>query len=213
MKAGTASQNFVDIQDIHDGVIILKSGEMRGILSTSSLNLALQSDEEQEATISQFQGFLNSLEFDVQIMVQSRRYNLRPYIELLEDRMKVIQEDLMLVQTRDYIRFIQFMNDQVNIMRKRFYVVIPYGGGGVDGKDSVLGNFLKKSKKTSSDAQSENQQFDQKRSQLEQRISIVEQGLIGLGLEVTRLETKEAIQLFYELYNPGEAHTISTEQK
>ncbi len=202
-----ATQSFIDIKEVRDNVIVLKSGEMRAILSTSSLNLALESNEEQDATMASFQGFLNSLEFDVQIMIQSRRYNLRPYIETLNERVKVIEEDLLQVQTRDYIRFIQFMNEQVNIMRKRFYVVVPYGGGGSTSQ-SILGGFLEKRKKSATQSSNE-QAFDERRSQLEQRVSIVEQGLIGLGLEVTRLETKEILELFYELYNPGEGHTIS----
>lgn len=205
MKQST--QSFIDIKEVRDNIIILKSGEMRAIISTSSLNLALQSTEEQDATMAQFQGFLNSLEFDLQVMIQSRRYNLSPYIETLNERVKVIEEDLMQVQTRDYIRFIQFMNDQVNIMRKRFYVTIPYGGSS-NGDGSIFSTLLGKKKKNAIGT-TENQLFEERRSQLEQRVSIVEQGLIGLGLEVTRLETKEILELFYELYNPGEGHTIS----
>ncbi len=78
-----STQQFVPIQEVRDGILILKDGGMRGILLASSLNFSLKSEDEKNAIIFQFQDFLNSLDFSVQIVIQSRKLDIRPYIALL----------------------------------------------------------------------------------------------------------------------------------
>ena len=107
-SAGTrASQDFVPVKEIRDGVIITNDGSLRMVLIASSINLALKSTEEQESVILQFQNFLNSLDFSVQIFIQSRRYDIRPYMATLEEREGVQLNDLLRIQTREYINFIK----------------------------------------------------------------------------------------------------------
>jgi hypothetical protein len=120
------TQSFVPIQEVRDGIIILKDGSMRAILMTSSVNFALKSEEEQKSIIYQFQNFLNSLNFDMQIFVQSRNLDIRPYVSLLQDRLKVQTDDLMKIQIKEYILFVKSFTEQANIMTKRFFIVVPY---------------------------------------------------------------------------------------
>ena len=80
-----ATQEFVPIQEVRDGIVMLKDGSMRGIVLSSSLNFSLKSDDERSAILLQFQDFLNSLDFTVQISIQSRRLDIRPYIALLRE--------------------------------------------------------------------------------------------------------------------------------
>jgi len=100
VKNATPAQQFVPIKEIRDGVIILKDGGLRAILLASSINLSLKSADEQRAVIMQFQSFLNSLDFSVEICVQSRRLDIRPYLALLENRLREIEEPLLKVQTK-----------------------------------------------------------------------------------------------------------------
>ena len=83
---GTASksstQQYVDVDEIRDGVVILKNGSLRAILLVSSLNFDLKSSDEQEGIILQYQNFLNSLDFPVQMVVSSRRLNIEPYFSI-----------------------------------------------------------------------------------------------------------------------------------
>ena len=116
--ASKTTQEFVPIQEIRDGIVILKDGSMRAIILASSLNFALKSADEQNAIISQFQNFLNSLDFSIQIFVQSKRLDIRPYIALLEERYKEQVTELMKIQTREYIEFIKTFVDNSNIMTK-----------------------------------------------------------------------------------------------
>ncbi len=90
-----ATQEFVPIRKIRDGIIELEDGGLRAIVLANSVNLSLKSDDEQRATILQFQSFLNTLDFSVQISIQSRKLDIRPYLLTLEDRMKVQSEPLL----------------------------------------------------------------------------------------------------------------------
>src|SRR3989338_4884093 len=94
-----ATQGFVPIKEIRDGIIVLKDGGLRAIVLANSVNLSLKSETEQRATILQFQNFLNTLDFSVQLSIQSRRLDIRPYLLLLENRMKVQNEPLLKLQT------------------------------------------------------------------------------------------------------------------
>lgn len=195
------TQNFVPIKEIRDGIVILKDNSLRAVMLASSINLSLKSYDEQKAILSQFQGFLNSLDFSVQTVIQSRRYDIRPYLALLDSRLKEITEPLLKIQTREYTEFIRTFAEQVNIMTKRFFIVVPYsatatGPSGV--AKGLLGN-LPGSKNTGDIGD-----FEEKRAQLEQRMSVVENGLAGIGVRVVKLGTEEVIELFYKTFNPGE---------
>lgn len=206
MASSSATQSFVPIQEVRDGIALLKDGSMRGLLLASSLNFSLKSDDERSAILLQFQDFLNSLDFSIEIVVQSRRLDIRPYIALLEEQEKKQMNSLLKIQTREYIDFIRNFTETTNIMTKSFFVVVPYTPAIMGaGKGSSITSAFGLGKKpaagapTASDAS-----FDEARSQLEERLGIVEQGLVRTGIRVARLGTEEVIELFYKAFNPGE---------
>ena len=96
-------QDYIPIREIRDGVVILKTGEIRSILLVSSINFELKSHDEQLAILSGYQNFLNSLDFSIQLFIQSRKLDVRPYISVLEAREKEQLNDLIKIQTREYI--------------------------------------------------------------------------------------------------------------
>lgn len=199
MNKQSATQNFVPIKEVRDGVVILKDNSLRSILMVSSLNFALKSTDEQEATIIQFQNFLNSLDFSTQIFIQSRRLDIRPYIATMEARKKEQTNDLIRIQTHEYIEFIKNFTESVNIMSKNFFVVVSYSPALIGSKGGVFGS--KKGKESHGYSES----FEENRSQLEQRINVVDQGLSRVGLRVVRLGTEEIVELLYKMFNPGES--------
>jgi len=199
-----ATQAFVPIKEVRDGIVILKDGSLRALLMASSINLALKAADEQQAIIGQFQNFLNSLEFSVQFFVESRDLDIRPYIALLEDRYAQELDDLMKIQIREYIAFIKDFTERANIMSKNFFIVVPYDPAIIarGSVTSTLGSLLPSGGSgatTLTDAQ-----FEEYRTQIEQRISVIEQGLVRTGVRVVNLGTEEVIELFYKLFNPGE---------
>ncbi|OGZ16485.1 MAG: hypothetical protein A2494_03955 [Candidatus Lloydbacteria bacterium RIFOXYC12_FULL_46_25] len=209
---GKPSQDFIPIKDIRNGVMVLNNGDLRMMLMTSSLNFGLKSTDEQAAIIIQFQNFLNSLEYPVQIFIQSKRLDIRPYLQMLEEREKVQLIDAMKIQVHEYIGFIREFTGRTNIMSKTFFIVVPYSAGiklgGSSGKNSggLLGGLMGGGKKgaTKKPSAEELQSFEEARIQLEQRVSIVEQGLGRCDIRTTRLGTEEITELFYKKFNPGE---------
>lgn len=204
MSATNATQEFVPIKEVRDGTILLKDGGMRAILMCSSVNFSLKSSDEKNAILMQFQDFLNSLDFSIEILVQSRKLDIRPYIALLEEQEKHQENNLMKIQVREYIQFIRSFTESTNIMTKHFFIVVPYSPAIISsqGGSGIL-SALKLSSKSDS-AKTRDAGFEEDRSQLEERLSIVEQGLVRTGIRVARLGTEEVIELFYKAFNPGE---------
>ncbi len=206
-RSTPAAQEFVPLKEIRDDIAILKDGSMRAILMVSSINFALKSQDEQHAILAQFQSFLNTLDFSLQIYVQSRRLNIQPYLALLREREPSQDNDLMRVQLREYIGFVENLTNEVEIMTKSFFVVISYTpstlnlSGGISG----LGNVFRT--KSSSEADTESlARFDEDRTQIEQRVAVVTQGLSRIGVRTVTLGTNEIIELFYHLFNPAESN-------
>jgi len=199
MVKSEATQNFIPIKEVRDGIVILKDGSMRMLLMTSSLNFALKSEDEQQSIIFQFQNFLNSLDFSIQIFLQSRRLDIRPYIALLESRQKEQTNDLLKIQIKEYIQFIKTFTENTNIMTKTFFIVVPYTPPQLS--ISTGAKFLdKKSSKT----EKKIEDFEENRTQIEQRAALVEQGIVRTGIRAVRLGTEEIIEVYYRLFNPGD---------
>jgi type IV secretory pathway VirB4 component len=207
---GKPTQEFIPIKDVRNGVIVLNNGDLRIMLMTSSLNFGLKSSDEQTAIIMQFQDALNSLEFPIQIYIQSKRLDIRPYLKLLEEREKVQLIDAMKIQVHEYIAFIRDFTNHTNIMSKTFFIVVPYSSGpkigGKEGEGGLLSGVFggKAADPKKKLTQAEQQSFEEARIQLEQRASIVEQGLARCSIRTTRLGTEEIVELFYKKFNPGE---------
>ncbi len=196
------SQDFVPIESVRDGVVILKDGSFRALLMASSLNIALKSEDEQAAIAMQFSNFLNSLDFSVQFFIQSRQLDIRPYIALLEKRYTEQGSELMKIQVREYIEFIKSFTEGTSIMTKSFFIVVPYMPPLIGAKGTGLSSLFSSNRTLSAEEMSRN--FEEHRTQLEQRVSVVAQGLARTGVRVAQLGTEEVIELYYRLFNIGE---------
>jgi len=203
MQKSRPAQEFIPFKEVRDGIVIMKDNSFRAVLMTSSLNIALKSQEEQEAIIGQFQNFLNSLEFSIQFYIQSRRLDIRPYIAFLEEKERDQVNELMKIQTREYIDFIKNFTESTNIMSKSFFVVVPYAtniSSSVQGKWGFSAGSSSSKEKTKEWLDN----FEESKTQLEQRVAIVEQGLSRFSIRVAQLGTEEVVELFYKIFNPGE---------
>ncbi|MDE2188531.1 MAG: hypothetical protein KGJ35_02265, partial [Patescibacteria group bacterium] len=167
-------------------------------------NFALKSADEQNSIMFQFQNFLNSLDFDLQIFIQSKKLDIRPYIALLEEQYKNQTTELMKIQVQEYIDFVKTFVENSNIMTKTFFLVVPYTPAIVRPTgNNALSKLMPGRKKTDTKTTA-NDDFEESRSQLEQRVGVVEQGLVRCGVRVAELGTEEVVELFYKIFNPGE---------
>ena len=199
------SQDILKIEEIRDGVMVLKDSSLRAVMMASSLNFSLKSADEQTAVIMQYQNFLNSLDFTLQFFLESRKLNIEPYLDTLKEAEAKQTNELLKIQITEYIEFIRTFVRAANIVSKNFYIVVPFTPALFttprEGLKSVLGIFGASAQKPKTLPQDK---FDEYKNQLWQRVDSVIQGLVRTGVRAVPLNTEELIELFYSLYNPGE---------
>ena len=115
----------------------------------------------------------------------------------------------MRIQLREYIEFIRSFTDEVDVMSKSFFVIIPYTPTSINFKRGIVSLFASSKKSIPADME-----FEEQRLQLEQRVVLVEQGLNRLGVKTATLNTDDLVELYYHVYNPtdpnGSAPTLNS---
>jgi len=178
----------------------MRNGTLRAILACSSINFALKSEDEQNALLYQFQNFLNSLDFPVQFIAQSRKINIEDYIKALEKLEGEQENELLKLQIAEYREFIRALVEGTNIMRKNFYLVVPFSIFETkEGKG--ISSFLKGGKIS----KIKEEDFQRAHSQLSQRVEFVAQGIRRCGIHSIMLQDQELLELFWARYNPKSA--------
>jgi len=193
-----STQSHLDIDRIRDGIIILKGGSYRQIMRTTNVNFSLKSEMEQNAMIFAYRNFLNAITFPVEIIIRTRALNIDHYIETLHKHEEAQENELLKLQTSEYIEYIQRLIEVANILDRQFYVSIPYSSGAGEEVKAMTGLFGKKKK-------AEDTNFDTARQQLQQRCDALISHLSSVGVKAKPLTTQELIELYYDIYNPGTA--------
>lgn len=202
-KKTQSTRSFVEIEEIRDGILIMRDKSLRAVLMASSINFSLKSGDEQDAIVLQYQNFLNSLDFSVEFFIQSRRLNIEPYLDTLRERQKNEFNELIKIQINEYIEFVKTFVESANIVTKNFYVVVPFAPLAVNRKEGLKDAFSSLTGKKDTNV-FEEKKFQEYKIQLYQRVDAVRQGLIRTGVRMVPLNTEELIELFYGMYNPGE---------
>jgi hypothetical protein len=201
-KTTTSKKNttldFLEIQEIRDSVAILKENEMRTVVAVSSANFALKSYEEQNKIIGAFQGILNSIDFPIQICLQSRKLDLNTYIEKLKQLEYQQKNDLLRVKMQEYISYIESLLSEYNIMNKDFYVVVGYEP--IKVKDDII-TQIKKIFQPVKYIKQDREEFLNNRKLLMSRVDNIASKLSGLDLKTEVLNTEQLIALYYNSYN------------
>lgn len=199
-KPGPPTSSYLDIAEIHDNTVVMKDGSLRSVLLCSSVNFALKSEDEQNATIQAYVTFLNSIEAPLQIVVQSRKLNIDGYLAKLEQLEKQQTNELLRVQIGEYLSYIRELISLGDIMTKRFYVVVQYDPRS-DKRRSWWRRFL--SIFTAAEqVKVSRQDFLKYAEALERRVGFINSGLTSMGLTAVRLDTQGLIELYYTTYNP-----------
>ncbi len=202
-----AIQEYVDITEIKESTVILRDGSLRAVLAVSSVNFDLKSAEEQEAIIFAFQRFLNSVDFPIQIVVSSRKYNISTYLKKLKERSYVERNPLLKMQILDYIEFVSGLVEEASITSKYFYIVIPFYA--MQNRKAGLWQKISLALNPRKSIFEQRELFETSKDQLLQRVEEVKHLLAGIGLNVAMLSTQELIELYYNYYNPSEFSYVS----
>jgi riboflavin synthase len=199
-KPGPATQRHLDIAEVKEDVVIMKDGTLRAVLLVASINFALKSEDEQQAIIAAYVQFLNSLEFPLQIVIQSRKLNVDKYIERLHESEREQQNELLRVQIADYRNFVQELVTLGQIMQKQFFVVVPYNP--LSDKAKGFWTRLQESFTPAFLVKLAEEKFRRRRQDLMVRVDHIASSLASMGLKSVQLDTQSLIELYYRVYNP-----------
>lgn len=195
-----STQSYLEIAEIKQDTLVMKDGSLRAVLLVSSINFSLKSEDEQKALVGGYVTMINSLDFPLQMLVQSRQMNIDNYLNDLQERARVQTNELLKIQTQDYISFVKEIISLGHIMTKRFYVIIPFDPTGVS-RPGFFKRLMSVFTPTRVITLRE-KAFTQARASLEKRVDNIMTGLVSLGLAVARLDTQALIEFFYATYNP-----------
>ncbi|MBS4033878.1 MAG: hypothetical protein KGZ85_05395 [Ignavibacterium sp.] len=209
MSKFASTQNYLPISGIRNDTIVLKDGTLRAAVLCSSVNFSLKSEKEQKSIIAGYIGFINSLEWPIQIVIQSRKLNIDSYLEKLKNLEMEQTNDLLRIQMRDYASYVKELVQIGEIMTKKFFIVIPYNPLG-DLKRKFIDRFVEIFKAPSF-IKMKREKFEKYRSELFKRVDHVISGLAGIGVNVMPLDTQSLIELFYNSYNPTESQSQKLE--
>lgn len=193
------------ITEIKENCVVMKDGSLRAVLLCSSVNFALKSEDEQAATIQAYVGFLNSTDFPVQIVIQSRKLNIDGYLEKLDGLVRQQTNELLRVQMNDYMAYIKELLSLGDIMSKRFFMVVPYYPG--EDKRRKFMQRLMSILSAAGTVKLSRADFEHFAESLEQRVGYVSSGLSSVGITTARLDTQGLIELYYTTYNPDLTHS------
>ncbi len=196
----TSTQKYLNLSEIRDNTIIMNDGTMRSILMVSSINFALKNEDEQNAIIGAYVGFLNNLSFPLEIVIHSRELNIENYLNDLREKEKAQTNELLKAQTAEYIDYVAELVSLGKIMNKRFYVVVSYNPLSDEKKGFVsrIGEIFS----PSSLVRIKQDRFEKLKKELDRRVDSVVSGLASIGLNVVELDTQALIELLYNIYNP-----------
>jgi hypothetical protein len=200
-KPGVPSQRFLDIAEIKEDVVIMKDGTIRAVLLVSSINFALKNVDEQNAIVQAYMGFLNSIDFPLQVVVQSRRMNIDDYLHSLQEAERTQQNDLLRTQIADYREYVRQLVQLGDIMQKRFYVVVPLDAAVATTKRNFF-TRLSELLTPSGLIRVSDERFQEQRKNLMLRVNSVVAGLSSMSLNAVVLDTQSLIELYYTVYNP-----------
>jgi type IV secretory pathway VirB4 component len=199
-KIRSSTQQYLDIAEIKENTVIMRDGTMRAVLLISSINFALKSEDEQNAIISAYVNFLNNIDFPLQIVIQSRELNIEGYIHSLAEKAKEQTNELLKMQTTEYMQYIGELVSMSQIMNKRFYIVIPYNPLS-DKQKGFFSRFLDVFRPATL-IKMKTDKFIRRRTELTRRIGNIMSGLGSVGLNAVELDTQGLIELYYNSYNP-----------
>lgn len=198
-KDEKTTREFVTISEIKDTVIITKDNVLLSLIEVLPTNFELKSKEEQDAAVQGFQAFINSVDFSLQVFINSRKLNIGPYLKTIGGLAEKQNNELLKIQAAGYSKFVKGLTELANIMSKKFYVVAPFYPPLSIKKSGILNIFS--SNKTSNTV--EDADFVLYKEQLDQRVSLLIEGISGMGLATRLLSDRDEIfDLYNSLFNP-----------
>lgn len=199
-KKYESTQKYLYFKEVRDGAVIMHDGSLRAVVLVNAMNFALLSEQEQDSKVYAYQEFLNSINFPIQILVQSRVLNIQGYIHDIKEAARFQENQLLKSQMLSYSEYIAYLVETANISTNRYYVIVPYHGD-VRQKETFI-NRIQKKLNPAKETKRGLEEFRKRYAELKDRVNLVVSSLNGIGLQAAPLNTQEIVELLYTTYNP-----------
>ncbi len=205
-----STQDHLPIEDIVDGIVIMKDGSCASIMQISSVNFDLLSEKEQVALVVAYGGILNSLNFPIQIVIKSSAKDVGVYLKRLQEAEEKQANKLLKERIGSYRKFIDEMVKKNEVLSKTFYAIVKFSslelGIKSAGKQTITSLF---NKRVNSLPYPKMEILEKAKASLEPKKDHLIRLFSRLGLEIIPLNNRELIELFYKIYN----EEVATNQK
>lgn len=191
------TQEFTEIEDIRDNLVILSDGSCCLIIETTATNFGLLSEKEQEALIFAYAGLLNSLTFPLQIVIRSKRKDVSSYLKLLDEARNRQQKEEQKQRISRYKEFIAKTVGENNVLDKKFYMAIPFSSLEL-GVKTAAGTLVSQKGLP----YPKEYILDRAKTVLLPKRDHLLRQLNRLSLRGEQLSTQKLIELFHSIYNP-----------
>lgn len=205
----STTQRYLPFSEIRDNCMIMKDGSSRMVLKVHAVNFNLKSEEEQDAIIIGYQRFLNSLRFPIQIIVRSLKVDIEGYLMKLKNLALKQKNPLLQEQTYRYVDFLTNLIDMAQIMKKDFYIVVPFD---MDEDKSVRDTGIVwvfrtfwaaiTQEETVSSIRDKRRRSDSLKKGNYERLSTIKTSLEGIGIKSDEVKKDDLIKLLIGYYNP-----------
>jgi hypothetical protein len=194
-----STQQHLDIEDIRNDLVVLKNGTVSVVIETTSVNFDLLDSQEQSASIGTFAALLNSLNFPIQIVINTQQTDTSKYLGVLDEYKQKVSNSPLGEQVQIYQDFIRNLTTNTQILNKRFFAIIPTMTTlPTAAKSNPLKSLFGKQERIIN--------LDELVGKAEVELSPKRDHLIkqfaNMGLSARQLKNDELIKLYYSVYEP-----------
>ncbi len=119
MNKSNAVQDWLQFESIFEnGIIKLKDSSYIKIIKVYPINYNLKTELEKEAILDSYKRFFQSCNFNLQVLIQSKKEDLSKNI----NKIKKLSNNIEI--SKKYIEYIQNLNKSKKSSNKNFYIII-----------------------------------------------------------------------------------------
>ncbi len=206
----SSTQRYLPFSWIRENIVLMKDDSARIVLRCSTINFLLKNSDEQDSIIISFQRFLNSLDFPIQIIVRSKKLDIDTYLNNLNDKALKQQNSLLQNQTYEYIEYLRKLIEVAQIMKKEFYIVLPFDND--DNKSVKDPGFMWmftsfwqsiNSWVDTIKIKGQLRNFNKMKKWLASRVNSVKTWLENMWIKAEELNKAELVKFLTDYYNPS----------
>ena len=112
-----STQEWINIININENGIIIIKNKIIKIIKVEPINYNLKSELEKQEILNNYKKLFNSINFNIQIIIHSKKQSLDKQIRLLKQN----TENIELIEK--YINYIKEKNENKNSACKNFYII------------------------------------------------------------------------------------------